>query len=59
VSREQLVELLWGEAPPASDAALRAHIHLLRQAIDPPGVPHLLNTIHGVGYRLAGGLDAP
>jgi DNA-binding response OmpR family regulator len=59
VSREQLVELLWGEAPPASDAALRAHIHLLRQAIDPPGVPHLLHTIHGVGYRLAGCLDAP
>jgi len=53
VSREQLVELLWGEAPPASDAALRAHIHLLRQAVDPPGLPRLLHTIHGVGYRLA------
>jgi DNA-binding response OmpR family regulator len=58
VSREQLVELLWGEAPPASDAALRAHVHLLRQAIDPPGVPRLLHTIHGVGYRLAGDPDA-
>lgn len=53
VSREQLVELLWGEAPPTSDAALRAHIHLLRQAIDPPELPRLLHTIHGVGYRLA------
>ncbi len=53
VSREQLVELLWGEAPPASDAALRAHIHLLRQAVEPPGSPRLLHTIHGVGYRLA------
>jgi DNA-binding response OmpR family regulator len=57
VSREQLVELLWGEAPPASDAALRAHIHLLRQAIDPPGFPRLLHTLHGVGYRLAPGPD--
>ena len=53
VSREQLVELLWGEAPPASDAALRAHIHLLRQAVDPPDMPRLLHTMHGVGYRLA------
>jgi DNA-binding response OmpR family regulator len=53
VSREQLVELLWGEAPPASDAALRSHIHLLRQAIEPPGAACLLYTIHGVGYRLA------
>jgi DNA-binding response OmpR family regulator len=59
VSREQLVELLWGEAPPASDAALRAHIHLLRQAVDPPGFPRLLHTLHGVGYRLAPGSDAP
>lgn len=58
VSREQLVELLWGDAPPASDAALRAHIHLLRQAIDPPGFPHLLHTVHGVGYRLARDSDA-
>ena len=58
VSREQLVELLWGEAPPASDAALRAHIHLLRQAVDPPGCPRLLHTIHGVGYRLALESDA-
>lgn len=57
VSREQLVELLWGEAPPASDAALRAHIHLLRQAVDPPGLPRLLHTIHGVGYRLANDAD--
>jgi DNA-binding response OmpR family regulator len=58
VSREQLVELLWGEAPPASDAALRAHIHLLRQAVDPPGLPRLLHTIHGVGYRLASDADS-
>jgi len=58
VSREQLVELLWGDAPPVSDAALRAHIHLLRQAIDPPGSPRLLHTIHGVGYRLAPDSDA-
>lgn len=59
VSREQLVELLWGDAQPASDAALRAHIHLLRQAIDPPGLPRLLQTVHGVGYRLAPESDAP
>lgn len=58
VSREQLVELLWGDAPPVSDAALRAHIHLLRQAIDAPDWPRLLHTIHGVGYRLAPDSDA-
>lgn len=59
VSREQLVDLLWGDAPPASDAALRAHIHLLRQVIDSPGRVRLLHTLHSVGYRLAPDADAP
>jgi DNA-binding response OmpR family regulator len=58
VSREQLVEFLWGEEVPASDAALRAHIHMLRRAVDPPGYPQLLHTIHSVGYRLASDPDA-
>ncbi len=53
VTREQLIELLWGDAPPTSDSALRAHLHLLRQAVDAPDLPRLLHTVHGVGYRLA------
>ena len=58
VTRDQMIELLWGDAPPSSDAALRAHVHLLRQAVDAPGLPRLLHTVHGVGYRLAEELDA-
>ena len=58
VTREQLIDLLWGDAPPRSDSALRAHLHLLRQVVDAPGLPQLLHTVHGVGYRLAVETDA-
>jgi DNA-binding response OmpR family regulator len=32
---------------------LRAHIHVLRRAIDHSFSPPLLHTVHSVGYRLA------
>jgi len=52
VPRSRLESELWGDQPPETDA-LRAHIHLLRRAIDHPFSAPLLHTIHGVGYRLA------
>ena len=58
VTRDQMIELLWGAAPPSSDAALRAHVHLLRQAVDARGLPRLLHTVLGVGYRVAEEPDA-
>ncbi|MEB3753642.1 response regulator transcription factor [Acinetobacter sp. MD2(2019)] len=53
VSRSKLEEHLWQDSPPSSDS-LRTHIHQIRQIIDKP-FPHatgLLQTIHGVGYKL-------
>lgn len=52
LSRQDLEGIVWGEDPPDSDAALRAHIHALRQAIDRDHPVKLLHTIHGIGYRL-------
>lgn len=52
VPRARLESELWGDEPPDSDT-LRAHIHLLRRAIDHPFATPLLHTVHGVGYRLA------
>ena len=52
VTRKELEHALWGDAPPGSDA-LRSHIYALRSAIDKPFKHSLLETIHGVGYRLA------
>jgi len=52
VSREELEREVWGDEPPDSDA-LRAHLHVLRAAIDHPFDRPLLHTVHGIGYRIA------
>jgi len=52
VRRMVIEQEVWGDNPPDSDA-LKAHIHLLRSAIDKPFAEPLLHTVHGLGYRLA------
>ena len=52
VRRQEIESLLWGDDPPDSDA-LRAHIHMLRKAIDRPFAVPLLHTMPGIGYRLS------
>ncbi|MCU5783702.1 two component transcriptional regulator [Alcanivorax balearicus MACL04] len=56
VRRDALEEALWGEDPPDSDS-LRSHIHQLRQAVDKPFERALLQTVHGIGYRLSDRAD--
>ena len=51
VSRKEIEHVLWGDMPPDSDA-LRSHIYALRRAIDKPFKRPLIQTVHGVGYRL-------
>lgn len=53
VKTEAVARTLWGDDPPDSEAALRGHIHQLRNAIDKPFPTKLLKTVHGIGYRLA------
>lgn len=52
VRREQLEEAVWGDDCPDSDS-LRSHIHQLRQAIDKSFDVPLLQTVHGIGFKLA------
>jgi DNA-binding response OmpR family regulator len=51
VNRQALEEAIWGDMPPGSDS-LRSHIYALRLKIDKPFELPLIQTIHGVGYRL-------
>ena len=51
VSLEELELRVWGEELPDSDS-LRVHIHSLRNAIDKPFDVPLIQTRHGIGYRL-------
>lgn len=52
VSRQELERRIWGNDRPDSDA-LRAHMSVLRAAIDRPFDHSLLRTVHGIGYQLA------
>jgi len=51
VSRAELELEVWGEEMPDSDS-LRVHIHSLRGAIDKPFGSNMIQTRHGIGYRL-------
>jgi len=51
VKKQDLEYLLWGDEPPES-GALRTHIHDLRQQIDKNFTSALIETVHGVGWRL-------
>jgi DNA-binding response OmpR family regulator len=51
VSRNELEMEVWGEEMPDSDS-LRVHIHSLRSAIDKPFGSSMIQTRHGIGYRL-------
>ena len=52
VPRMDLETRVWGEELPDSDS-LRVHIHGLRAAVDKPFDKHLIQTRHGIGYRIA------
>jgi len=51
VSRREIEHELWNDMPPDSDA-LRSHIYTLRKAVDKPFKRQLIQTVHGLGYKL-------
>jgi len=51
VTRQDLETRVWGEELPDSDS-LRVHIHGLRAVIDKPFEKLLIQTRHGIGYRM-------
>ena len=53
VSRNDLEHHLWGDMPPGSDV-LRSHIYALRKKVDKPFDHPMIETIHGIGFRLHG-----
>lgn len=51
VPRNEIERRIWGNVRPDTDA-LRAHMSVLRSAIDKPFNTNLLRTVHGIGYQL-------
>jgi len=55
VTREQLLERVWGYDYFGDTRLLDVHVRRLRRKVeDDPSSPRLVLTVRGVGYRLAG-----
>jgi DNA-binding response OmpR family regulator len=53
MSRDQLLERVWGYDYPGETRTVDVHVHWLRSAIEPmPDEPMLIQTVRGVGYVL-------
>src|SRR5262245_55487102 len=52
VTRERLMDELWGPDPDVSANTLEAFVKSLRHKLDAEGRPRLVHTIRGVGYCL-------
>ena len=52
VSRESLMETVWGDNPEIESNTLDAFVRLLRAKIEAPGEIKLIQTIRGIGYSL-------
>ncbi len=51
-SSEALIERVWNSESDASPEVIRTYIKRLRKRLDIEGKPSLLQTVHGVGYKL-------
>jgi two-component system response regulator MprA len=52
VSRQQLIEAVWGAERCVESNTLDVFIRFLRSKIDTPGRVRLIHTVRGVGYSL-------
>jgi two-component system response regulator MprA len=52
LSRDTLIETVWGGNADIESNTLDAFVRLLRNKIEMPGEPRLLHTVRGVGYSL-------
>jgi len=55
LSRETLLQDVWGYTSSSSTRTIDVHVAWLRQKLEPnPRVPQFIVTVHGLGYKFAG-----
>jgi two-component system, OmpR family, alkaline phosphatase synthesis response regulator PhoP len=55
ISREELLQEVWGYDNTPSTRTVDVHVAWLRQKLEPnPRVPQYILTVHGLGYKFAG-----
>ena len=60
VSRERFLDVVWGYGAFPTTRTVDSHIAMLRAKVEPdPDRPRFIQTVHGVGYRLAAPLEGP
>ena len=57
VSRDDLLEEIWGESTPETAASLEVIVARLRRKLERGEKEALIRTVRGVGYALAGAPD--
>lgn len=53
LTREQIIDYVWGYETDVSDNALDALVKLVRKKIDDKNQPSFIQTIRGVGYKVS------
>lgn len=59
VTRDQIIEHLYDLDSEPSHEVIRAHVKGLRRAIGDDREPRLIQTVHGIGYRMAAHVPTP
>ena len=53
VTREELLDQVWGDQIYVEERTVDVHVRRLRKALEPSGHHRLLQTVRGVGYRFS------
>jgi two-component system, OmpR family, alkaline phosphatase synthesis response regulator PhoP len=57
-SRDQLLDRVWGDDRSVTPRSVDVYVRRVREKIEPqPQSPTYIQTVHGVGYRFANGMD--
>jgi DNA-binding response OmpR family regulator len=55
LTRQQLMDDLYGGAAPGVDRSVDSHIKNLRRKLESASNAHIIETVYGVGYRFVEG----
>jgi two-component system, OmpR family, phosphate regulon response regulator PhoB len=56
VSRERLLDAVWGRDTDVETRTVDVYVRRLRKAINPPGMPDLIRTVRSAGYSIDSGV---
>ena len=54
ISRDRLLEQVWGFSYEGETRTVDAHVKTLRQKLDAAGCSNLIHTVRGYGYKIGG-----